>query len=524
MPSRPYDVVVALSRSGTTTEVAHALMRSARSRTVAITAVPDSPVAHAADEVVELEFADEQSVVQTRFATTALSLLRAHEGLDLAGLVADAVIALDAPLPVEPGQADRWAFIGRGWTVGLASEAALKLRESAQAWTEAYPAFEYRHGPISIAGPGAVVWSFGPADDVLEDARAAGALTVAPDLDPLASLVLAQRTGVALAGGRRARPRPSAQPDPLRRPLGGAEVIRISFLAALAAAAVLAGCGGSSGDDQKAGGPVEITMWHGQDDIAGKVLGQLADDFNKTHKNIKVKATTGGVVADQMRQKVTTALASGEYPDIAYIFGSDLANLARSDKVLDLTDDVKKPDFGWDDYYAPAKAATTVNGRVRALPALIDDLAVVYNKKLFKEMGVSEPPAGGWTWDQFIATSKQLTDKGKGTFGTAWPAVGDEDTVWRTWPLVWQAGGDIIKDGKAAFGGAPGEQAFGVVDRLAQDGSVYVDTKPDSDQTYQLFNNGKIGMVVTGRGSCPTSSRRRSTSASRRCRPSAARR
>ncbi len=274
-------------------------------------------------------------------------------------------------------------------------------------------------------------------------------------------------------------------------------MIRISFLAALAAAAVLAGCGGSSGD-QNSSGPVEITMWHGQDDIAGKVLGQLADDFNRTHKNIKVKATTGGVVADQMRQKVTTALASGEYPDIAYIFGSDLANLARSDKVLDLTDDVKKPGFGWDDYYAPAKAATTVNGRVRALPALIDDLAVVYNKKLFKQMGVSEPPAGGWTWDQFIATSKQLTDKSKGTFGTAWPAVGDEDTVWRTWPLVWQAGGDIIKDGKAAFGGAPGEQAFGVVDRLAQDGSVYVDTKPDSDQTYQLFNNDKIGMVVTG--------------------------
>ena len=45
MPSRPYDVVLALSRSGTTTEVAHALMRSARSRTVAITAVPDSSAA-----------------------------------------------------------------------------------------------------------------------------------------------------------------------------------------------------------------------------------------------------------------------------------------------------------------------------------------------------------------------------------------------------------------------------------------------------------------------------------------------
>ena len=165
-------------------------------------------------------------------------------------------------------------------------------------------------------------------------------------------------------------------------------MIRISFLAALAAAAVLVRLRRErAATTRSSGGPVEITMWHGQNDIAGKVLGQLADDFNSTHKNIKVKATTGGVVADQMRQKVTTALASGDYPDIAYIFGSDLANLARSDKVLDLTDDVKKPDFGWDDYYAPAKAATTVNGRVRALPALIDDLAVVYNKKLFKAAG-----------------------------------------------------------------------------------------------------------------------------------------
>ena len=152
-----------------------------------------------------------------------------------------------------------------------------------------------------------------------------------------------------------------------------------------------------------------------------------------------------------MRQKVTTALASGSYPDIAYIFGSDLANLARSDKVLDLTDDVKKPDFGWDDYYAPARTATTVDGKVRALPALIDDLAVVYNKKLFKQMGVAEPPADGWTWEEFAATSKQLTDKSKGTFGTAWPSVGDEDTVWRIWPPVWQAGGDVItEDGKVA--------------------------------------------------------------------------
>jgi len=161
---------------------------------------------------------------------------------------------------------------------------------------------------------------------------------------------------------------------------------------------------------------------------------------------------------------------------------------------------------------------------VRALPALIEDLAVVYNKQLFKAMGVSEPPASGWSWDEFIATSKQLTDRGKGTFGTAWPAVGDEDTVWRTWPLVWQAGGDIVDDdGKAAFGGAPGERAFGVVDRLARDGSVYVDTKPDSTRATSSSTTTRSGWSSRVRGSCRTSSRRRPASGSSRCRPSARR-
>ena len=48
-------------------------------------------------------------------------------------------------------EVEQVSFLGRGWTVGLANEAALKLRESVQFWAEAYPAMEYRHGPISIA-------------------------------------------------------------------------------------------------------------------------------------------------------------------------------------------------------------------------------------------------------------------------------------------------------------------------------------------------------------------------------------
>src|SRR5262249_32366784 len=80
-PHRSYGRVVAISRSGTTTEVLRTLEGLRGSiATVAVTAVPDSPVASSADETITLEFANEQSVVQTRFATTALALLRAHLG------------------------------------------------------------------------------------------------------------------------------------------------------------------------------------------------------------------------------------------------------------------------------------------------------------------------------------------------------------------------------------------------------------------------------------------------------------
>jgi fructoselysine-6-P-deglycase FrlB-like protein len=202
---RRYDVLLAISRSGTTSEVVHALGRDVAERTVALTADAGSPAGAAAGVAIELAFADERSIVQTRFATGALSLLREtlHPG-SAAASAADAARALSEPLPVDdPAAIEQWTFLGQGWTVGLAHEAALKLRESAQAWTEAYPLFEYRHGPISIAAPGRVIWSLGPLEPAVEEElRATGATVVAEPLDPLAGLVRAQRVAAELARAR----------------------------------------------------------------------------------------------------------------------------------------------------------------------------------------------------------------------------------------------------------------------------------------------------------------------------------
>ncbi|GGY43519.1 SIS domain-containing protein [Streptomyces djakartensis] len=201
---RRYDRVVALTRSGTTTEVLDLLGGlKGRTRTTAITADPDTPVMTAADEIAVLDFADERSVVQTRFATTALTLLRAHLGLHPDAAVTDARTALAGPLPQGLVECTQFTFLGRGWTVGVAGEAALKMREASLSWAEAYPAMEYRHGPISVTTSSTATWMFGEAPDGLaEQVRSTGGSWIEGRLDPLAELVRVQRLAVAVAASR----------------------------------------------------------------------------------------------------------------------------------------------------------------------------------------------------------------------------------------------------------------------------------------------------------------------------------
>lgn len=214
--NRRYDRVVAITRSGTTTEVLDLLGQVTAPSTV-ITADESAPAAGIARHTIAMPFADEKSVVQTRFATSTLALLRAHLKHDIESVAADGEVAVRTPLPLHPALVEQITFLGRGWTIGLAEEAALKCREAATFWAEAYPAMDYRHGPIAVAGPRRAVWAFGDIPDGLcEQVEATGAAFMhsrynggyaalgswtggREPLDPMADLVVAQRFAVLLA-------------------------------------------------------------------------------------------------------------------------------------------------------------------------------------------------------------------------------------------------------------------------------------------------------------------------------------
>ena len=199
--TRRYDEMVYISRTGTTTEVLDALRQAPeRARTTAVTADPGSPLLREAGRVLLLDFADERSVVSSRFITSSIVLLRAHLGADVRALPEAAARELARPLP--PGLTERteFTFLGRGWAAAVADEAALKLREASRTWAESYPAMEYRHGPISVSDGNTVVWALGDVPPgLLADARRTGALVISSAADPLTGLIGAQRLAAVLA-------------------------------------------------------------------------------------------------------------------------------------------------------------------------------------------------------------------------------------------------------------------------------------------------------------------------------------
>ncbi len=268
------------------------------------------------------------------------------------------------------------------------------------------------------------------------------------------------------------------------------------LLAVLTGAAVLAGCGTDSTSSGGGGGAQTIQIWEGYTSAEAKAFSHLVSEYEAQHPGQKVSPLF--VNNDNTLQKVLTAVRGGSPPDIAYLYGSWAPNVAQIPSVVNLTQVVKRPGVNWDDFWTGERAVATVNGKVIGIPAVVDNLAVVYNKTLFAKAGL-QPPGPDWTWQEFMADAKKLTNPAIKQFGTAYVTPGTEDTVWHWEPLLWEAGGQLLTpdNKKAAFDSAAGLASLNTLRTMAvTDKSMYLDP---SDSTYSnLFNSGKIGMLVTG--------------------------
>ena len=279
----------------------------------------------------------------------------------------------------------------------------------------------------------------------------------------------------------------------LRGALAG-RLTAVTAVTAVTMTAVLAACGSDTGGGSGASGPIQV--WEGWTGAEAKTFAHLVAEYEAQHPGQKV--STLYVNNDNTLQKVLTALRGGSPPDIAYLYGSWAPNIAQIPQVVNLTQVVKRSGVDWKDFWTGERAVATVNGKVIGIPALVDNLAVVYNKALFAKAGLT-PPGPGWTWQQFEADARKLTIPAIKQYGTAYVTPGTEDTVWHWEALLWEAGGRLLSpDGKrAAFDSAAGLTSLRTLATMAvTDKSMYLD--PTDSAYANLFNSGKLGMLVTG--------------------------
>jgi multiple sugar transport system substrate-binding protein len=270
---------------------------------------------------------------------------------------------------------------------------------------------------------------------------------------------------------------------------------RVRLAGSVAALAlVLAGCGTGSEGSGSSSGPIQI--WEGYTGAEAKAFAHLVAQYQHQHHGVRVSSLF--VNNDDTLQKVLTAVRGGSAPDIAYLYGSWAPNVAQIPQVVTLTKVVKRPGVNWNDFWVGERDVATVNGRVIGIPALVDNLAVVYNKTLFARAGLADPSAN-WTWAQFEADARKLTNASSKQFGTAYVTPGTEDTVWHWEALLWEAGGHLLTpdNKRAAFDSKAGLTSLTTLRTMSvTDHSMYLD--PTDSAYANLFNSGKIGMLVTG--------------------------
>jgi glucosamine--fructose-6-phosphate aminotransferase (isomerizing) len=195
-------LLLAVSRSGKTTETLWALDAFRKSRggaVLAVTCHPESLLAQQADHVLAAPDAQEQSIAQTRsfvsmfILTQALAATMAGDARALVGLhrlpelLEDVTFCLgDLPRQIGGDKGiKRFFFLGAGPFYGLANEAMLKMKEMTLSYAEAYHPMEFRHGPMSMVDEHALVvglisdTGLSQETRVLQDMQAMGARTLA---------------------------------------------------------------------------------------------------------------------------------------------------------------------------------------------------------------------------------------------------------------------------------------------------------------------------------------------------------
>ena len=274
-----------------------------------------------------------------------------------------------------------------------------------------------------------------------------------------------------------------------------------AMLCVAMAATSLVGCGGSGdsgkdtdtakssekGSDEE---KVELTIWEtsrNKDDW----YTSMEKKFLEEHPNITLnKVVKEGDPGNEFYQ----AVASGTAPDLVNCSFTMMDSYITSGILVPLNQYTDEWDE-WGNFTKEYVDMFTKDGKVYGVPNQVAPMLFGYNKALFEEAGIKEPPK---TWDEAVEVAKKINDPDNQVAGYATLAA--EWTEWFFQYYVWQAGGDLTKeneDGTAelTFTDPAVIKAAEYYQKLKSEGVLQSDLTLKFSDLVTNFGLGKIGMM-----------------------------
>lgn len=245
---------------------------------------------------------------------------------------------------------------------------------------------------------------------------------------------------------------------------------------------------GSAGTGQ---GSTNLTVWVMRDSFSDALLGRFRTDYQAAHPGVALDIQIQEW--DGIGQRVTSALASNDAPDVIEVGNTQVAEYAASGGVKDLTD--KVTDLGGGDWLPGLAEPGKIDGRQYGIPWYAANRVVIYNKDLFAKASITSPPTTRDEWLEVTAKLNKGGDQGIYLPGQNWYTLAG---------FIWDEGGDLAVNEGGTWKGALGTpQALAGVEfyrKLQALGKGPKDSDEARPPQADVFAKGDVAQLVSAPG------------------------